>query len=213
MTRTALRPSQGFVDTTDANAVALRNLRTTADLVAGRRGGVALMFTSPNPGEGTSTIASNHALLASDAGRSTLLIDANLSRPALHTRLRAERRPGLTEIAAGLVSLERAVRPVKVGSVELDFLPAGAAVHGSVDVIGSQSVTDLVTDACRSYDTVVIDSPPVLALTDAAVLAAHPEVDTIVVVGHRQRRKRATQTIRQLRRAGANIIGVAVNSG
>ena len=213
MSATALRAAAGFVDTTQRDAVPLRNLRTTVDLLASRRGGVALLFTATQAGEGTTTIASNHALLAGDAGRSTLLIDANLSRPALHTRLRMERRPGLADVAAGLVSLAEAVRPVMVGSVELHFLAAGPAVHGSVDVVGSRSVADLLTDACRTYDTVVIDSPPILTVSDAAVLGAHPDVDTVVVVGHRQRRKRVTQTLTHLRRAGANVVGLAVNSG
>lgn len=213
MSRTALRAAPGFVNPTDRNAIPLRNLRTTAELIAGRRGAAALLFTATHPGEGTTTIASNHALLAAEAGRSTLLIDANLWRPALHTRLHTDRRPGLADVAAGLTSLENAIRPVAIGSLELHFVAAGPPVHGTVDVVGSQSVSDLISDACRMFDTVVIDSPPVLALTDAAVMSAHPEVDTIVVIGHRQRRKRVTQTVTQLRRAGANMIGLAVNSG
>lgn len=213
MSRTALRAAPGFMNTSDRNAVSLRNLRTTAELVAGRRGGAALLFTSPTTGEGATTIASNHALLAAEAGRSTLVIDANLWRPALHTRFATDRRPGLADVAAGLSSFEDALRPVAIGSLELHFLAAGPPVHGTVDVVGSQSISDLISDACRTFDTVVIDSPPVLTMTDAAVLSAHAEVDTILVIGHRQRRKRATQTVTQLRRAGANVIGLAVNSG
>lgn len=207
------RRSTGFVNPTEPSSVPFRSLRTAVDLGAQRDGSTALLFTSTHPGEGTSTIASNHALLASSTGRSTLLIDANLTRPALHTRLGEDRRPGLVDVAAGSIGFEEAIRSTSVGQIELNLLTAGSDVHGTVDVLSSEGTADLLSMACRLFDVVVIDTPPILALPDAAVLSAHREVDTIVVVGHRQRRSRASRTITELRRAGANVIGVVVNSG
>lgn len=213
MSPAATRLPVEFVDPLDSGALPFRNLRTSADLSDKRRGSVALLFTGAHPGEGTSTIAANHALVAGAAGRSTLLIDANLWWPALHQRLGTERRPGLADVAAGAVSLEEAIRATLISGIQVSFLPAGSPVRGTVDVLGSRSVADMIDEACRIFDTVVIDSSPVLAVTDAAVLAAHPEVDTIVVVERGQRRKRVTGTVAQLRRVGANVVGLVVNIG
>jgi capsular exopolysaccharide synthesis family protein len=206
------RRSAGFVNPTEPSSVPFRSLRTAVDLGTKRDGGTALMFTSTHPREGTSTMASNHALLASSTGRSTLLIDANLSRPVLHTRLGEDRRPGLVDVAAGGIGFEEAIRRTSVGQVELNLLPAGSPVHGTVDVLSSEGTADILSAACRLFDLVIIDTPPILTLPDAAVVSAHREVDTVVVVGRRQRRSRATRTITELRRAGANVIGVVVNT-
>lgn len=212
-TLTPSRRSVGFVTPTEPSSVPFRSLRTAVDLSVQRRRSTALLFTSTHLGEGTSTIASNHALLASSTGRSTLLIDANLSRPVLHARLGEDRRPGLVDVAAGDIGFEEAIRHTSVGQLELSLLPAGSNVHGTVDVLSSEGTADLLSTACELFDVVVIDTPPVLALPDAAVLSAHREVDTVVVVGHRQRRIRAERTITELRRAGANVIGLVVNKG
>ena len=212
MKATMARPTSAFVDAKDRDAVPFRNLLTSVDLSVARRGSVALLFTGSHSGDGTSTVASNQALVSSAVGRSTLLIDANLYRPGLHQRLGMESRPGLSDVAAHVISLEDAIRTTTVGGVPVSFLPAGLPGQGTSDVLSSRATAELISDACRLYDTVIIDSSPVLTMNDAAVVAAHPEVDTVVVVARHQRRKRVTATVSQLRRAGANIIGLAINS-
>lgn len=213
MSAAGVRPTPSFLSATDTNALAFRNLQRATDLAVTRRGSVAILFTGSHPGDGTSTVSANHALLTSAAGSRTLLIDANLSRPGLHRRVGTEPAPGLVDVAAGVIALEDAIQTVVVDEIAMPFLPAGSPVRGTVDVLSSQSTADLLTDACRMFDTVVIDSSPVLVVSDASVVAAHPEVDTVVVVAHRQRRKRVNGTVAQLRRVGANVIGLVVNSG
>jgi capsular exopolysaccharide synthesis family protein len=211
MSLTAIR-SSGFVDLDGPGATALRRLRASIGLEVGRRGDTAVLFTATHPGEGASTLASNYALLTSAAGQSTLLIDANLGSPSLHQLLGEDPRPGLVDVIVGDVAFEEGIRQARVGDVELSFMPAGSPVRGSADVLNSDSAADLLATACSIYETVIIDSPPVLAAPDAAILGARPQVDTVVVVDRHQRRRRAIRTITELRRAGANILGVVVNT-
>lgn len=205
--------SPGFVSAAQNGATAFGTLRRAAETAVSRRASGALLFTGTHPGDGTSTVAGNYAAMSSAAGISTLLIDASLLRPALHARLHVEPRPGLIDVVAGVAVLDDAIVTTTLGGSELSFLPAGGVVRGATGSLGSQAGVDLISDVCGLFEAVVIDSPPVLAVSDAAVLAAHSEVDTIVVVAHRQRRKRLTKTVTELRRAGGNVIGLAVNTG
>ena len=208
-----VRQRSGLVSLTDPDAAAFRTLRAAADLERARRGASAVLFAAAASGDGTSTIAANHALMAAAARRSTLLIDANLGRPTLHQRLRVELSPGLVDVVLGDVTLDQAVRHTTTGRVELHVLPAGSPVQGWADLLSAGDVTDVLAQATASYDTIVIDAPPVLTAPDAALLSAVPEVDTVVVVRYDQRRQRVVDAIKQLRRSGGNIIGVAVNTG
>jgi capsular exopolysaccharide synthesis family protein len=214
LTLTRRRLPRSFVQPADPGAVSFRGLRTAVDLGgARRRGTTALLFTGAHPGEGTSTVAANHALLTSTTGRSTLLIDAHLARPVLHARFGESRQPGLADVAAGELSLVEAIRHTSVGQVEISLLTAGAEDAGGLDVLGAGAGEDIITQACARFDVVVIDAPPILTTPDAALLGAHPEVDTVVVVSDGQRGTRASRAVTELRRTGASVIGVVVNAG
>lgn len=203
----------GFVRPEERDAVPFRTIRAVMDLEAKRRGDTALVFTGTFSGEGTSTVASNYALVSASAGYSTLIIDANLSRPSLHRRLACRREPGFVDVVAGDVSFGDALQRTTVENVDLWALTAGAPVPSSLDVINFPGTFDLLGDACEHFDVVVIDTPPVLSLADVAVLSARRDIDTVLVVGERQRRARVSRTIGRLRRAGGNVIGVVVNAG
>jgi tyrosine-protein kinase Etk/Wzc len=201
------------VDPADPSAGALQGLRAEINLQVRPSSGAALLFTGVHAGDGTTTIASNYALSASAAGYSTLLIDANQAKPALHERLALERDPGLTDVVAGGIAFDDAVQLTTVGDVELALLPAGSPSFWTADVLGSEATSELIAAACDAFAVVVIDSPAVRAAPDAAVLSALPQVATVVVVRRHQRRRRTSDAVTQLRRAGANLVGFVVNDG
>ena len=95
----------------------------------------------------------------------------------------------------------------------LDVLPAGAPVRQTADVLSSAAMRELVEMAVGAYDLVLIDSPPVLNLPDAQALAALPIVDTVLVLGARQRQRRLRRALRQLERTGVRTQGVVMNGG
>jgi Mrp family chromosome partitioning ATPase len=142
-----------------------------------------------------------------------VLVDANLDRPVLHERLGRQRSPGLTDVLIGKTDLPSALATVSVGSTELSLLPAGTPTPGVAELLSRPLTAEVISALAEAYDAVIIDAGPVADAPDTVVLSAHPEVDTVLVVGHRQRRQRVDQTVQRLRRAGGHVLGVTVNTG
>ncbi|MDP9400526.1 MAG: CpsD/CapB family tyrosine-protein kinase [Actinomycetota bacterium] len=201
----------GLVDPTTPDSEPFRSLRVTIDLQAEHRRGAALLFTSPTASEGTTTLASNEALVTALMPRRTLLIDGDLVRPSVHAGFGVPRDPGLVDVVRGRLPFVDAVAGVTYRSARLHVLPAGRPTARTGDVVISEAMGDVLALARDAFDSVIIDAPPVLDSGDAAGLAAHPGVDTVVVVDARQRRKLLVRAVTQLERAGANVVGVVLN--
>ncbi len=169
-----------------------------------------MVFTSPDSGDGKSTIAANYALVAAMSQDSVLLIDGDLRRPSLHETFDVPRTPGLAEILASGEQMANAVRPLPVLG-NLDFLPAGRAIARSGDVTSSRRMGELLAHASSRYGHVIIDSPPVLTSADAAGFASHPRVEVVVVINRSSRRRVVTKALRKLELIEANIAGLVVN--
>jgi len=181
----------------------------------------SVLFTSPAPAAGKSTLALSYATVAAQNQSRVLLIDADLSRASLHKVFSLERAPGLsdellkarfepTDNGAHRRPLKEATHRVASGGM-LELLPAGSPVPRPSDVIGSEQMGDLVERARREYDLVVIDSPPVLGPADASNLASLPNTDVIMVVTQASRRRPLLRALRQLELVHAKVLGVVVN--
>jgi capsular exopolysaccharide synthesis family protein len=201
----------GLIDPLGSSSEHFRALRMAMDLVQRRQWTSMLLFTSPSRGEGTTTLALNHALVTAATPRRTLLIDANLHRPKLHERLGRSRGPGLMEVLRGDCALGEAVQPVSHPQATLELLASGARVQRTADVLGSQRMAELLRTAAGEFDAVIVDSPPALELPDAAAIAALWDIATLIVADAHQRRQRLARTIARLERVNATLLGIVLN--
>ncbi len=171
-----------------------------------------LMITSPLPGDGKTTSATNLALTLAQRGQRVLVIDADLRRGVINRAFSTSRSPGLTEVLTGKEPLEKAIWTVKTAQGhKLSFVPTGELPSHPAGLLGSNAMRELLTRLAATYDVILIDSAPVNSVTDTAVLA--PLVDGVLVVA----RSGSTPLealafgIEQLRHVRAPLIGAILN--
>lgn len=200
---------RGVVDPSQPSAEPFRTLRLTLELRESHRQGNVIVFTSANPGEGKSTIASSYALVAAINHPSVLLVDADLRSPTLHEIFGTPRAPGLVDVVLGQAPTVASHRVSGLGN--LDLLTAGSQVASGGDFMSSKRMHDFVESAAENYDLVVIDTPPILSAADAATIATATRADVVVVVDRRTRRRALMRALRELELVRANVLGVVVN--
>jgi len=189
---------------------AYRTLRTNVTFVNAEERALKLIcVTSPGPGEGKSTTAANLAITLAQQGTRTLLVDADLRRPLVHKAFNLVQEPGLTDILIGTASLREAARPNVVPN--LDVLPAGAQPPNPSELLGSAAMHRLLEQLRVDYQTVIFDSPPTLAVTDATVLGASMDAVILVVRAGETEEIAGQRAIEQLRRVQARVAGAVLN--
>jgi tyrosine-protein kinase Etk/Wzc len=189
---------------------AYRALRTNVTFVnAEQRGLQLLVITSPGPGEGKSTTAANLAITLAQQGTATLLVDADLRRPLVHRAFNLVQEPGLTDVLIGAAQVREAIRPNVVP--KLDVLPAGALPPNPSELLGSEAMRRLLEQLRGHYETVIFDSPPALAVTDASVLGANTDAVILVLRAGETEEVAAQRAIEQLRRVQARVAGAVLN--
>jgi capsular exopolysaccharide synthesis family protein len=190
---------------------AFRALRTSLLLsVAGGEPHVILL-TSATPSEGKTTVSTNLACVLAQRDVRVLLIDADLRRPTVHHRLGLNGKIGLTSVLTGSVTLEEAIQHVPEVPT-LDVLVSGPVPPFPTEMLGSETMRQLL-EKCRGiYTHIVLDSPPLLSVTDSVVLAR--DADAIVLIlRHGKSSKHAVRRARDLLvRSGARVTGLAVNA-
>jgi polysaccharide biosynthesis transport protein len=190
---------------------AFRSLRTNIQYASVDKPIRTILVTSPASEEGKTTVAANLAVVLGQGGKRTILLDADLRRPRIHHRLNLPNRHGLVDLF-----LQNS--PVLNGQLQrtpqinLAALTTGHLPPNPSELLGSSKMGEILTHLLKEADLVVVDSPPVLAVTDAAVLA--PKMDAVVLVVKPGETKLASarQAVEQLRRGGANLVGVVLNS-
>jgi tyrosine-protein kinase Etk/Wzc len=194
----------------DPSAEAYRALRTNVTFVNAEERALRLIcVTSPGPGEGKTTTAANLAITLAQQGSHTLLVDADLRRPLLHKAFNLVQEPGLTDILVGVATLREAARPNVV--LNLDVLPAGAIPPNPSELLGSAAMHRLLEELRAEYDTVIFDSPPTLAVTDASVLGTSSDAVILVLRAGETEETAAQRALEQLRRVQARVAGAVLN--
>lgn len=189
---------------------AFRSLRTSLQFASVDSPLRTLLITSPSPGEGKSTISTNLAIVLAQSGRSVTLFDADLRRPRIHKVFGLTNRTGLTNL---FMDDEIDVSKVmQAGGVEhFNVVTTGVLPPNPAELMGSEKMASIIRSAKAIADVVVIDSPPVLAVTDSVSLA--PKVDGVLLIIKPgvTNMAAARQSVEQLRRVGAKILGVVLN--
>lgn len=188
---------------------AMRAVRTAVLFSSADDSARSIVVTSTGPHEGKTLVSSSLAITLAQAGQRTLVIDADMRRPRLHEALDRSQEPGLSNVLVGDTSIGDAARPTGVQNLWL--LSAGHIPPNPAELLGSKKFNDLFAELKRRYDWVVIDAPPVMPVTDAAVLA-HTQAGVLFVIGAEMTPRQSAQAaIEQLRGADARFVGVVLN--
>jgi capsular exopolysaccharide synthesis family protein len=192
---------------------AYQTLRTGLIFSSHNRQRKVVLVTSTAPQEGKSSTAAQLARTLAGAGDRVLVLDCDLRRPTQHVHLKIDRDPGLTTFLAG----DRGVtdwRPFvrEVGPDRLHAIPCGPIPPNPPELLGGERFARLLAEASRDYDWVLIDSPPAISLTDAAVLSRLAHMTVIVIRHNRTDRAVVARSVQQLRQVGAELAGAVLNS-
>ncbi len=171
--------------------------------------GREIVITSAGAQEGKSVTSSNLAVTFAQQGHRTVIIDADLRRSTLHRAFEASRKPGLSNYLSGEVEFADVLQETKIENLFL--VPAGDTPTNPTELLGSRMMNQLIEHVRESFDCLVIDTPPVLSMADAAVLGGKLDGVVLVVRSDRTHRKAAQDAIAQLTRVGAEVLGVVLN--
>ena len=186
-----------------------RQLRTNVQFIDATERLKVLVVTSSVEGEGKSTTATNLALVFAENGTKVLLVEADLRRPKVSDYLGLERAVGLTSVLTHRVALQDAVQPW--GTLGLDVLASGPLPPNPSELLGGRGMRALVDEMRERYDLVIIDTPPVLPVTDAAVLSSYTDGALVVFRANGTRRAHVAAAVRALRAVDARVIGCVLN--
>ncbi|MEZ6067414.1 MAG: CpsD/CapB family tyrosine-protein kinase [Planctomycetaceae bacterium] len=171
-----------------AEAEAYRTVRTTLFASTKNSGDKVLHFSSPEPGDGKSTTISNLAIAIAQSGKKVLLIDADLRRPTIDTLFGMRPEVGLSEVLRRDIHWENAVQSSRIDG--LSILTSGRAPANPAELLSLATLPQLLREVRTEYDYILIDSPPMLAVSDPCILAPH--TDGLVLVVRLQKNKRAS---------------------
>ena len=191
-------------------AEAYRTLRTNTEFAMVDAPAGTLLVTSTVPGEGKTTTAGNLAVAFAQAGRRTLLVDADLRKPGIHRMFDLPNAYGLSTLfRSEEASLEQLVNTTEQEG--LSVMTSGPLPPNPAELLGSKRFTAILHRLRDAYDLVVIDSPPLQAVTDAAILASVTDGTLFVIDAGRTRRGAAMQGREALAKAGAHVLGAVMN--
>ncbi len=192
-------------------AESFRSLRTSLLLSTAGHPPKFIVLTSATPSEGKTTAASNLAAILAQRDTRVLLIDGDLRRPNIHHRFGLNGKIGLTTVLTGATKLEETVQGVPE-IPNLDILPSGPVPPFPTEMLSSGAMDAILRRCGELYDYVVIDSPPILSVTDGVILARQADA-VVLVVRHGKSSKHVVRRARDiLLRAGAGITGIVLNA-
>jgi capsular exopolysaccharide synthesis family protein len=190
-------------------AESYRTVRTAVYFGANGSRCKTILITSPEPGDGKTTSASNLAIAIAQTGRSVLLLDADFRKPTQHKNLDIKDSVGLSSVLAGRESLERAIQ--RTGVEGLDILPCGPIPANPSEILNSREFGELIDSLAARYDHILFDSPPVNAVTDARILGAVCDATILVLRADKSTKKAGEHARNALLTVGARVLGAIVN--
>ena len=193
-----------------ALAESYKSIRTNLESLRRSRQAQVLLVSSAHPGDGKSTTASNLAITLAQAGRRVLLVDADLRTPSLHSMYNLPRDRGLTDALERGVTIAELVQPTAVN--HLDLLTAGPEVTTPAELLASHRLGKVLDEIRHGYDTIIIDSSPLLTVTDPSIIAAVADGILLVVCIASTWRHDIERTTELLETLGTPVLGIVINS-
>jgi capsular exopolysaccharide synthesis family protein len=190
-------------------AEAFRVLRTNLQFVDVDSSSKVFVLSSSLPAEGKTSTSVNLAISLAQAGIKTLLIEGDLRRPRAASRMGYDDAIGVTSILVGKVKLEDALQ--HDDSTDLDFLAAGPIPPNPAELLQSNAMAELMARVRSDYDVVLIDAPPLLPVTDAALLARQADGAILVVKHGKITRDQVALSLQRLEQVDARLVGVVIN--
>jgi len=190
---------------------AYRSLRTSIQYASVDYPIETLLITSPSPGEGKSTVSVNLAIVLAQSGLRVILVDADLRRPVIHKRLNLSNRGGLTSLFVFSPDEEVSSLQAFENVSDMMVMTSGSLPPNPSELFMSERMNQILEKLKRAADIIIIDSPPLMVVTDAAVLA--PRVDGVLMAIKPGETKLSAcqQSVQQLQQVGGNLIGVVMN--
>ncbi len=186
-----------------------RSVRTNLLFSSAEEGGRTVVITSTGPGEGKTVVATNLGVALAEAGQRVLLIDADMRKPRVHIVFDKPQEPGLSNVLVGNAKSSESVHKTTVPG--LWVMPAGLHPPNPAELLGSKRFKDFMASLAPHFDWVIVDTPPVMAVTDSSVVA-HLVTGVLFVVGAEMTSRHAAQrALEQLEHARAKFVGAVLN--
>jgi tyrosine-protein kinase Etk/Wzc len=192
-----------------AYSESVRRIRSNIMLASPGTAPTSLLVTSTAPREGKTMMAVNLALAFAHAGRRVVVVDADMRRPAVAGLTSGSADPGLSRYLAGRAELREVVRSTEVAN--LSVVPAGSRPSNPTELLGLPRLKDLLDQLGRDFDWIIVDSPPIMAVADATLIAPLVSGVLFVVGADMTRRDTAQAAIEQLAHAHARFAGAVLN--
>ncbi|QGZ63484.1 polysaccharide biosynthesis tyrosine autokinase [Paraburkholderia acidisoli] len=193
----------------DLTVESLRSLRTSLQFSVMDARNRVIMFTGSVPGVGKSFLTANLAVLLASSGKRVLMIDGDMRRGALERHLGGPQENGFSELLSGQIALDEAIRATEVDN--LHFISCGRRPPNPSELLMSPRLSQYLEGLASRYDVLLIDTPPVLAVTDAAIIGGHAGSTFLVLRSGMHSEGELADTLKRLRNAGVRVQGGIFN--
>lgn len=198
-----------ITDPTSGPAESYRKVRAKLNVYKNESHARTFAITSTTAGEGKTTVASNLAISFAQSGSNVLLVDADMRHPKVHAIYELERKPGLGNYLAGECEWGNLLRGVGVDG--LSVLTAGASGTSSAELLEHPRMRQLLAEAAERHDVVIVDSPPVLGVADAAVISNAADATLFVIQAAQNSKWLIRRARMELKSADAKVVGAVLN--
>lgn len=190
-------------------AEAYRSLRTNIQYSSFDKKYQTLVVTSANPGEGKSTVSGNLALVLAQGESKVLLVDCDMRRPSMHKNFRVTNTYGISDLLIGKQKLETVINNV---NSNLSIITAGNIPPNPAEMLASKAMTAFLEDMKNKYDYIVLDTPPLQAVTDAQILSTKADGTLVVVRAGVTKKEAVHNAASMLKKVNGHVIGTVLNA-
>lgn len=187
----------------------LRSLRTTIHFSLLEARNNIIVISGPSPGVGKSFVAVNLAVVMADASKKILLIDADMRKGVINKLFGVSRENGLSEIILNARPAQDSTR--EIPSANIDFIPTGTIPPNPSELLLHERFSQLLDELTKKYDLIIVDSPPILAVTDAAIISRLAGAVLMVVRAGSHTKRELEQSVRRFSQSGISIKGIVFN--